>query len=218
MRRVASQRMTGAGNARRFVGRRSVVALLICCGLSVGGAATPTSALARVRTRSTIFRPFRSDGSPTIRVTRKRGYCWTGSLAANRLDAWRCLVGNQISDPCFSSDLNPDYVVCPNGLVSGGIEIHLTRGLPYKYADPGRPSMGALPWNIETLAGRHYAFITGGTRVADGQRLNYACVLRGCNGILWGGPRRHTEPWTILWSRDNATMLHQLTKIRQVWT
>jgi hypothetical protein len=128
--------------------RRTATAFVVSCGLIISAAAMPSAAAARLRTSTTIFEPFRNDGTPTVTVQHKRGYCWTGSLAINRYDAWRCLVGNFISDPCFSSDIATGYVVCPNGLINGGIEIRLTRGLPYKYGDSGNPSTRALPWNI----------------------------------------------------------------------
>jgi hypothetical protein len=198
--------------------RRTATAFVVSCGLIISAAAMPSAAAARLRTSTTIFEPFRNDGTPTVTVQHKRGYCWTGSLAINRYDAWRCLVGNFISDPCFSSDIATGYVVCPNGLINGGIEIRLTRGLPYKYGDSGNPSTRALPWNIQTLSGRHYVILTGTTTVIDGQRANYGCVSRGCASALWGGPRRHTEPWTILWAPFNATNLNQLVKIRRAWT
>lgn len=197
--------------------RPTILTLAVCCGLIAAAAMAPGAA-AQLRTRTAIFEGFHSDGSPTIRVQHKRGYCWTGSLAADRYDAWRCFIGNFIYDPCFSSDAAPGYVVCPNGLVNGGIEIRLTRGLPYRYQDPGNPSTRALPWDIETMSGRHYVILTGATTVDDGQRLNYGCVSRGCTGALWGGPRRHAEPWTILWAPFKATSLHQLVQIRRTWT
>ncbi len=63
--------------------------------------------------------------------------------------------------------------MCPNGYVSRGVEIRLTRRLPYRYADSGTPSRRAHPWAIETLSGRRYVMLTGATKVVDGQRLNY---------------------------------------------
>ena len=48
-----------------------------------------------------------SPGPPTGEP--QAGRCWTNSLAVWRDDAWRCIVGNEIYDPCFSED---DSVIC----------------------------------------------------------------------------------------------------------
>jgi hypothetical protein len=209
----------GDENSRgRVMLGRKAMARALWCALAVVLVVPPSESFARLRTGATIFRAFRTDGTPTIPVRRRSGYCWTGSLAVNRYDAWRCAAGNEIGDPCFSSDLATGYVVCPNGYVSRGVEIRLTRRLPYRYADSGTPSRRAHPWAIVTLSGRRYVMLTGATKVVDGQRLNYGCLTRGCGSALWGGPRRNTEPWTILWAPFDATSLRELAKIRRVWT
>lgn len=209
----------GDRETRSWEGRiRSTLKMALVVGCGVVLAASPPAVDAQFQTRATVYEPFRNDGTVKINVQSRRGYCWTGSLATNRYDAWRCFVGNYIFDPCFSSDNAPGKVVCPNGTLNGGIEIRLTRGLPYKYEDTGSPSIRGMPWDIQTLGGRYYVILTGATTVVDGQRLNYGCVSHGCNGALWGGPRRHTEPWTILWARPTATTLSTLVKLRHVWT
>jgi hypothetical protein len=74
------------------------------------------------------------------------GTCWTGSIASLRSDAYRCMVGNSIHDPCFS--LNAKSVACPTNVVANtGIRISLSKPLP-------RSNPNATPnaWMI-TLAG-----------------------------------------------------------------
>ncbi len=39
--------------------------------------------------------------------------CWTLSIASPRPDAYRCMIGNYIYDPCFTSELLKPTVVCP---------------------------------------------------------------------------------------------------------
>ena len=179
--------------------------------------AAPAGAGAHSRTTVTIFRAFTADGTPTIHTRSKSGYCWTGSLTANRDDAWRCFVGNYIYDPCFSSSRAQGVVVCPNLQVNGGIEIQLTRRLPRGMADPGSPSVHAQPWNIELTNGHHCAFFSGATSVIHGTRLNYGCG-GGLKYALWGFPNHRSEPWTILIGGFTATRLHQHRAIRHVWT
>jgi hypothetical protein len=82
-----------------------------------------------------------------------QGSCWEGSIAANRSDAFRCMAGNAISDPCFVRDSKS--VACPDIPTSDtGIVIELTKPLP------ANPVSGAeTPWamslesNIRCRAG-----------------------------------------------------------------
>lgn len=169
------------------------------------------------RTTETLFHPFTSSGSPTIRTRSKRGHCFTGSGATDRRDAWRCLSGNDLFDPCFSSPRAHGVVICPNVNVTGGIELHLTRPLPEQFADTGSPSLRNPPWDIQLANGRHFGFNSGMGTIVDGRRDNYFCGSAGCNLALWGSPRRATEPWTILIAPFTATSLHHRTTIRHVW-
>src|SRR4051794_37844520 len=58
---------------------------------------------ASVATRARVFRPFTASGRSRLHTKTRRGECFTGSLATVRRDAWRCIVGNGLIDPCFSS-------------------------------------------------------------------------------------------------------------------
>jgi hypothetical protein len=52
-----------------------------------------------------------------MRVTATlRGNCWTQSIAVARTDAYRCMVGNDIYDPCFAE--GPRRVACPSDLAT----------------------------------------------------------------------------------------------------
>jgi hypothetical protein len=193
--------------------RRLLVAVVVVVGVVVLSA---PAAGARLRTRATIFHAFDATGAPTIPVKSKSGHCFSGSLTINRSDAWRCLSGNFLYDPCFSSALHPGVVVCPNRVVKGGVEIHLKRKLPRKFADSGRPSLKHQPWDIQLASGRHCAFESGASNTVHGIRLNYFCGPRTKNG-LWGYPRRRVEPWTIRIAPFNAKVLRMRAAIRHVW-
>lgn len=190
---------------------RLILAVVLAATLAV-----PAGAAASTRTTVTIFRAFTSTGAPRIHTRWKSGYCYTGSLSAGRDDAWRCFVGNYIYDPCFSSAVARGVVVCPNLQVNGGIEIRLTRRLPQGMANPAPPSLHEQPWNIELTSGRHCAFSSGASNVAQGRRLNYFCGMNNPNG-LWGYPDRRSEPWRILIGPFTATSLSQQRAIREVW-
>lgn len=196
---------------------RSGARVLIAIALfAVIGAASPAPSAARIRTRATIFRGFNAAGRPTIPVRTMAGYCFTGSIAANRRDAWRCFVGNFIYDPCISSPRAPGFVICPNLRVNGGIRIRLTRPLPQRFANRRAAVLGNRPWNIQLVNGRHCAFSSGATNFVQGARLNYFCG-RGANYALWGIPNRRVQPWTIRSAPFNARRLTQRRLILRAW-
>jgi hypothetical protein len=69
-----------------------------------------------------------------------KGSCWTTSIASTRGDAYRCMVGNAIYDPCFMRGASS--VVCPENLVdNSGLAIKLTKPLP-----PSASPQAAQPW------------------------------------------------------------------------
>ncbi len=195
---------------------RGIVRALSLIAVLGGIAVVPESVSARTRTAATVFQPFTSTGAPTLHTRTKSGYCYTGSLAIDRRDAWRCFVGNFIYDPCFSSSGADGMVICPNIDVDGGVAIRLTKALPRGQADRGAPSRNHQPWNIELTSGHHCAFSSGASNVVHGVRLNYFCENDGNNG-LWGYPDRHTEPWTILIAPFTARTLHDRRAIRHAW-
>jgi hypothetical protein len=178
--------------------------------------ATPTGALA-TQTQSKIFYAFTQSGKPTIPTNVVSGYCWTGSLAIPRSDAWRCFVGNYIYDPCFSSATASGEVVCPNANLSSGLLIRLTKPLPYRYADRRRPSLADPPWDLETVNGEHYVLLTGAGEIVDGKRGNYGC---SCGGRTWlrGLPDRSSHPWWTIFSAPyTAKRLTAEVGIRYAW-
>lgn len=195
--------------ARRWRWLAVLPALVISLALSAPVAA-------HTKTVATVFHAFNSGGTPTIPTTSKSGHCFTGSLTINRNDAWRCFVGNTLYDPCFSSAQAPGVVVCPDRQVTGGVEIHLTRGLPHAMADTGTPSLRNQPWDVELFSGRHFQFSSGASDVVHGVRLNYFCGT-SCTYGLWGFPRRRSQPWTILIGPFTAKSLHDRRAIRHVW-
>lgn len=80
------------------------------------------------------------------------GSCWTASIASQRSDAFRCMSGNEIHDPCFTLDAHS--VACPASATSG-IRIALTKPLP-QANPPGKPNVwmmklsGGIACNIGT--------------------------------------------------------------------
>jgi len=197
--------------------RRRAHIVAIGAGAALLTFAGAPSAGARLHTSVTVFHAFTPTGEPTIPVRHASGSCFTGSLATSRADGWRCLVGNVLYDPCFSSAAAPGVVICPNQNPARGTEIRLTKGLPSAQANGGSASAAGRPWAIELFDGAHCVLAGGATAVVHGVRLNYFCDGHGKNG-LWGSPRRTTDPWTILSAPFAATTLSRRVAVLHVWT
>jgi hypothetical protein len=167
------------------------------------------------RTKTAIYRAFTASGKPAIHVTKTvRGFCWEGSLAAARNDAWRCLSGNDIFDPCFSSGKARGFVLCVLApWTRSGVRMKLTRRLPKPFA--GKPSTRGLPWGIKTTSGLKCVFATGATAAIGHVRANYYCL--NSDEWLWGSPSRKSELWTIYIAPLTARKLSARVKVAFAW-
>jgi hypothetical protein len=167
-------------------------------------------------TKARIFRAFSKRGRSLLHTKTRRGRCFTGSFAINRRDAWRCTVGHNLHDPCFSSARAHGIVLCPRAAWERkGVRLKLTAALPRKYGNRRKPSRHVLPWGLELYDGRRCGIVTGATGGIGGQRANYACN-RG-DDWLWGRPNQHTQPWTIFTAPRDATSLTNRVPIRRAW-
>src|SRR6266404_6004163 len=160
-------------------------ALFVTAG-TASGADRPTLQ-GRIATTIHLYAPFNGGGMAAgVQIARTAsGYCWIGSLADVRGDAFRCFVGNYIHDPCFANQIGfAHYVLCP--LYSPGaqvLRINLTKKLPSNLGsgDPTRYP----PWAVRTSNGEWCTIITGATDAVAGLRINYGC---SGGGILLGRP------------------------------
>lgn len=178
-----------------------------------------TTIAAQQKTKATVYSPFRANGkSKLAHLTKARGHCWTGSISTQRRDAWRCTVGNEIADPCFSVSAKSSSVVCPQGPWSHkGLEIELEKPLPIHSGNHAKPSVKLEPWALLLADGKRCMIATGATTAIEGHRLDYFCVNdRG--GGLWGLPNRKSQPWTILTGSDHAKHLRHRVAIKRAWT
>src|SRR5215212_583293 len=98
-------------STRATVSARLLAAVAVLILVSAGFALAGASA----RTQSLKYTPFGSDGYLKSSLNKRTtdGECWTSSLAAGRDDAWRCMHGDFIEDPCFEHSSLYDVVVCP---------------------------------------------------------------------------------------------------------
>lgn len=100
------------------------------------------------------------------------GSCFTSAIGLGREDAYRCMVDNQIYDPCFVVDEQPT-VVCGANPTTGetGFVLELTEPLP-------APDAGnvAMPWLIELADGTICGLMTGTIPGVDDRTAPYGCT------------------------------------------
>jgi len=117
------------------------------------------------------------------------GSCFASSAAATRTDAWRCMAGNEILDPCFSQPGSSSSVICvPNPTDSSTfVTLMLTEPLP-----AASPIVETHPWFLQLADGTVCNFFTGATGGVNGERINYGC---SDGWVIVGLPQRGTV-WT----------------------
>jgi hypothetical protein len=171
--------------------RLGVVALAAFVLAASAGGATQT-------TRVTVYRAY-SNGkvAPGLTVVRTlKGECFAGSIADPRRDAWRCIIGNAVNDPCFSDPAVASWVLCPaDGTPFGTkvLRLSLAKALPKGLGNDGSAGQGN-PWAIKLPGGRVCTFLTGATFPFHGKRVNYGCDQ---GTFLAGSPNRSGPTWTI---------------------
>ncbi|MER6569748.1 serine/threonine-protein kinase [Streptomyces sp. NPDC001093] len=124
-------------------------------------------------------------------VSTVRGSCFGQSLAIVRSDAYRCVVGHEIKDPCFSppNDLAP-AVLCPEaGPIGKVIRVDLTEKLPDDVGLEDQP----FPFKITLADGQVCDSYEGSGIAIAGKTMTFACP----DGDLFGGPDPAGSTWTI---------------------
>ncbi|MGN6593170.1 MAG: hypothetical protein ACTHJX_09755 [Terriglobales bacterium] len=152
----------------------------------------------------------------------ERGACWTHSIAAaGRSDAWRCMVENQIHDPCFVIGKGPDLLCGADP--SRPEEAHafvltLDKALPQEAMPAG---VERAPWLVELADGTRCRPFTGTRPVAaDGRAATYACTPEADGDNLIFGRLRETPGgvWTAEMGRlaDGSGGRPRAAGLRQV--
>jgi len=194
---------------RRFAAALPLAALV--CLAVTGRTASPAHARPdETRTEVRLFTPFILSASLAgvqrgLTVTdRVSGTCWTGSLAdGGRPDAWRCMSGNRIYDPCFQgferiadAQTNQLVVACAPSPWAGTVVV-LTpdEPLPAGERTPPAPLEG-MPWALELANGVRCVFATGATAVIAGLRLNYSCPD---GAWVIGDVDRSADAWQVFY-------------------
>jgi len=109
----------------------------------------------------------------------QNGSCWTNSIAEPyRTDAWRCTVGNSISDPCFEVQNTKDLFCGMNPgdqTATSAFVLKLTQPLPSPEVTSSTTS-SSWAWAVMLTDGTYCTPFTG-TRpfAASGEAAYYAC-------------------------------------------
>ena len=133
----------------------------------------------------------------------EKGSCWTNSIAAPfRADAWRCAVGNGISDPCFQLHSSTSSLLCGiNPTVANSTStfvLKLTAPLPAVQVPPGLPPSD-WAWLIQLSDGTLCSPFTGTLpAIAGGQSANYDCAPGplGNNLLIFNDLNTSSSAWT----------------------
>lgn len=117
----------------------------------------------------------------SIPTAQKVGYCWTNAISVVRPDAWRCMLENEILDPCFSTS-KPDLVVCGVGSENNqeAFALKLTKPLPKA---ENIPVIGENTWMMQLEDGSICRPFTGTMPIIpekDGViAIKYGCSNKG---------------------------------------
>jgi len=152
----------------------------------------------------------------------ERGSCFGSSVAAPyRSDAWRCSVGNAISDPCFvmppasggaATGTLPSLLCGANPAVTSASStfiLQLTKKLPVPETPPGAPPTN-WAWLVELTDGTLCTPFTG-TRpfAASGEVAIYSCRGPAAEeDMIFGDLADTASTWTAevgLLSPDTTT-------------
>jgi hypothetical protein len=188
-----------------YVANMRVLALLVTFGVM---ATTASGATQVVR-----WSPF-IDGAlrPALVATPAfGGDCYTGSFAVH--NAYRCIDGNFLRDPCFADPTRDDAVLCVSDPFSRGVvRLRVSGNLDRSGSAPAN-----LVWAVRLAGGQRCTYFAGGATSADaaGRRANYGCLWR--QTILWGNPIRRGATWRIRLSHSFTPGPERLAAIRTAY-
>lgn len=138
-----------------------------------------------------------ASGTPVL-----NGSCFANSISAPyRTDAWRCAVGNAISDPCFmiagSKNLLCGVNPAEGSFATSTFVLHVTKTLPAPDVAPGTPPAN-WAWAIQLADGTYCTPFTG-TRpfTASGVAGYYGCNSPNPNeSMIFGDLNASSSIWT----------------------
>ncbi len=187
---MAGQGTNGFTRIERHLARLGVFLFLAVLALPV--IAGPPAA---DKTEVIEFRPRMPGGSS------RRGECWTESIAASRAGAWRCMVDNEIYDPCFSRRDLSNAVICDANpaKATAGFILKLSKPLPEQSSNV---AVYSRPWLVKLADGATCEIETGTVALVAGLQVPYNCSDsqecgdKGCAHLTGlTGNFRHGKLW-----------------------
>jgi len=166
---------------------------------------------------------------PSIPSEKREGSCWTNSNIIQRPDVWRCMIGNEIFDPCYTAH-DKTTLVCgakPDIEKPSGFVLKLIKPLPAPDV-PNGPSVSASMLELED--GTICDAISGASGATDGvrtERISYSCRMSSKNIVIFGdlktGKVWIAEKGILVEQKTNDNLPPMLVKdlrkvkIRTVW-
>lgn len=158
---------------------------------------TSTTGLAAATPEATdveFYEPWDGDRlDPSLHIAGTlSGSCFAGSIPVDDPDAWRCLSGDRILDPCFAppGDERPSELACGSPWTEVTL-LRLEEDLPHQAANRAlAPSAG---WLLQLANGARCSLTQGASGRTDGISIAYLCSSGAAAGPLdWS-----EEPWTV---------------------
>ena len=183
--------------------------LAVLAAATVAGAAAGAPA-----TKLVHFRVFTPAGKVVgVRVTKTlHGSCFSGSIGLPRPDAWRCMAGNFILDPCLESPLGPRMpLVCMTYTGEAAVRFVLTKPLPKKFENS--PEKRFFAWRLVLANGDVCERFTGtAAGVVQGHGLVYGCTSGGTTTA----PNTSRPAWTVRYLAKGKSpfKVDKLTQLR----
>ena len=133
------------------------------------------------------------------------GICFANSIAEPyRSDAWRCMVGNAISDPCFAIPGSTSTLACAQNpaesVDDAAFMLQLTKALPTAQTAPNTSSSATWGWLVELADGTLCSPFSG-TRpfTAGGEVAEYACNgSQPGEDMIFGDLINTSSVWTAM--------------------
>ena len=128
---------------------------------STSTSTTSAATITAQPTSTQIYSPANASGGLAVSARSKPGSCFTTSNVTTRTDAYRCMSGNDIYDPCFF--VNQTQVLCPSSgpWTNRGLLLNVgTLPSPPGTADQGTKGQ---PWAIQLGRGTNCLEISGAT-------------------------------------------------------
>jgi len=154
-----------------------------------------------------LFTPYDENGILDADISKtEAGKCWTSSIAMPISGVFRCIVDNEIMDPCFAPavDTDPVSVACFSDPWTPGIKLTLNQALPTE----DLILKDGNPWALELANGARCVVLTGALPVLGRYTLQYKCdngavasLQTDDNGnisVMYGPAEGPLEPTGIL--------------------